>query len=606
MAACRIRRGKYTLPTAGSRNITNAIRVPFRFSFRGVFAVLRSIVCQIAVIVAAALVLPACAGGSSGAAGERDVPDAPAEADDGADADDAPFDPYAYMGLPKPEAAPTLRGIRCDNATAGPSLAAKADFYDRIARRLHVIDRFTDGRPRPYSSVHDVRLTGPGPVFGTPEAEWPAVESYNYAENAGLWSSLFVASQAFRYAVTKTPEAREMLLRTLSGTYAQMRVTGKPGLYAREYRNPNARLDCPAADDEYLPPVERVGNKWVRVNAEGCNEELDPQTRRFRRVGGCPGAEFAGGCWQRNASKDEYSGHMFAAGIVARIVDDPEINALARTILLEVGRHLVQYGFHVNDLDGNPTRYGSMNALAFDSVPGFNAIQALTYARTAGIAGRDEAIARYYRDCLLQEAGENRCVGDPGELPRDYRGYLRTLGINLGCGVNYDNVSMAHLVYYNLGTWEPDGDLRATYRDAWLKNTRGPGRDGQDLWKQLDPFRNFINAATASAAEVSAEPEAYRTLVRDGVCTLARFPSSNRQAAQDTTDIPEACTSGRHGSLAATVIPIERRCRSVFEWWGNPYSREQCPDDLRDQSQPAGYLLPYWMGRFFGFIGADD
>jgi hypothetical protein len=27
--------------------------------------------------------------------------------------------------------------------------------------------------------------------------------------------------------------------------------------------------------------------------------------------------------------------------------------------------------------------------------------------------------------------------------------------------------------------------------------------------------------------------------------------------------------------------------------------------DRRAIDQPAGYLLPYWMGRFYGFIPAD-
>jgi len=94
-------------------------------------------------------------------------------------------------------------------------------------------------------------------------------------------------------------------------------------------------------------------------------------------------------------------------------------------------------------------------------------------------------------------------------------------------------------------------------------------------------------------------------MIRDAVCTLKRFPTDNVRRARDSTVYPEWKVSPRHGSLAEHAIPIEERCNSVFEWWGDPNSRQTCQDDLKSAEPPAGFLLPYWMGRYFGFIASD-
>jgi monoamine oxidase len=45
------------------------------------------------------------------------------------------------------------------------------------------------------------------------------------------------------------------------------------------------------------------------------------------------------------------------------------------------------------------------------------------------------------------------------------------------------------------------------------------------------------------------------------------------------------------------------RCAATFVWWGDPYSLGVCTANPQDVRQPAGYTLPYWMGRYYGFIG---
>ena len=69
---------------------------------------------------------------------------------------------------------------------------------------------------------------------------------------------------------------------------------------------------------------------------------------------------------------------------------------------------------------------------------------------------------------------------------------------------------------------------------------------------------------------------------------------------------PTACT-GRNGNpLAAAPVSIADRCAATFAWWGDPYELHTCADDPTLVQNPAGYLLPYWMARYHGFLGPDD
>jgi hypothetical protein len=100
----------------------------------------------------------------------------------------------------------------------------------------------------------------------------------------------------------------------------------------------------------------------------------------------------------------------------------------------------------------------------------------------------------------------------------------------------------------------------------------------------------------------AGQAEDATTLIGDAICSLKAFPTDSIRRARDATSYEEWCVSPRHGSLAEHPIPIGERCRSVFEWWGDPNQREACSEDLRFAEPPAGYLLPYWMGRYLGFI----
>ena len=503
----------------------------------------------------------------------------------------------------------------------GVRLKDKAAYYDWIVPKLHQVPATVPGHEA-YSRVFAIHCDGTVPDSIVPEDQLPGC-TFDLSENNGLWTSLYVASQAFRYAATGDAEALAQLRRTLNGTYQMMLITGKDGLFARDFRDPTLPQQFCIEDEEpyasapddngryvrYLPPDEQmVGNNFVRIDADGCflswHDSANGGTGRWvKHAEHCTDPRFAGFCWQNNVSKDEYAGHMFAAAIVAKLVDEPDVRAIALDILGKVGHFLVDHDFWINDFDGRDTRYGSAHAMSLDEMPGSNAIMALAWIKEAAAATGDPELKAVYSDCLLQRSGEHACIDRPLESPRDYREYLPTMGLAMGCDSNYDTISIAELNYFGLIWYEKEPGLRATYRNAFRAATLGPDSAGRNLWAEANPFRNMILTSMMESNDYDAGE--VLSLIDSAVCSLKRFHTDNIRRAKDSSGHAPWCDSPRHGSLAEQPVPVDERCSSIFEWWGDPNERETCDEDLTTAQPPAGFLLPYWMGRYFGYIDAE-
>ena len=68
---------------------------------------------------------------------------------------------------------------------------------------------------------------------------------------------------------------------------------------------------------------------------------------------------------------------------------------------------------------------------------------------------------------------------------------------------------------------------------------------------------------------------------------------------------PRATAESLHDKAAiydARVMALHDRGAATYIWWGNSFVRGACVTDPTFVQNPAGYLLPYWMGRYYGFI----
>jgi hypothetical protein len=500
--------------------------------------------------------------------------------------------------------APAWDACEGEPRATAETLADKAAGYEDLAWRLHVHPAL-----RWLSPVTLAPDPGdPGrPAVAEAQATWEDVERWHSGENDGLWSALYLAAEAYRYAVTGEEEALARLRLLMDGEETRMRVTGVPGLFTRQFVPPGVPgIACPSDPLQYAPDAEKDDNQWVRVNAQGCVETYDAAAVGFVASSHCGLEAFAGHCWLDNVSKDEYAGHMLGLGAVALLVDDVELRARVAALLLQVGRHLVENRLELHDWDGRVTEHGRLWAMAMDDFPGFNAAMALAYLRVAGEASGDAEITAWYDRCLLQRAGVQDCLAQPIEAPRPYPEHLGNVGLYMGagaCASNWNNFSMHMISLQLLLLYERDATLRALYQAHLEDAVFAPPDTPRVMSGQHNAWFDFLFAAHKRLGPGSSGPAL--DAVRDGVCMLRQFPASKHQ--RGVTCPPERCALSdcvdRHGGpILEEPREIADRCLGGFEWWSSPYDPGDCLEDLRVIESPADYLLAYWMGRYYGFI----
>src|SRR5262249_27237806 len=143
------------------------------------------------------------------------------------------------------------------------------------------------------------------------------VTVWRSGENDGLWNGLAMAAEAYRFAVTHDPAAHDILATLLTGERQRMQITGVPGLLVREVIPPGvAGLSCPTDPAQYVPSPTKTANRWVRIGTDGCAQTSDGTT--FQSTTHCGLTAFVNWCFLDNISQDEYVGHVFGLGAVAR------------------------------------------------------------------------------------------------------------------------------------------------------------------------------------------------------------------------------------------------------------------------------------------------
>jgi hypothetical protein len=520
-------------------------------------------------------------------------------------------DPWRYKTAPF--------GTCPDDPLATPeTLAAKAAHYDDIAPRLHV---HPDLKWAMNVTLKKVEVACEGeqvppcyaPIASEAEATWQDVDRWHTGENDGLWSGLYLASQAFRYGATKSPEALANIKLLLEGEVTRMRITGVPGLFTRQFIPPNVPgIACPDPEtqkDHYTTDKEKDDNRWVQVREDGCVWVVDRVSGEWTKTPTgvaephCGLDDYAGWCWLDNVSQDEYAGHMLALGILWKLVDDEDVRATVKDLMTQVGVHLMQNDLFFVDWDGRQTEHGKLHALSFADTPGFLAALSMDYILQAAVASERQDLWDYYHLCLLQQGG-GQCEGWPHTLEDPYDTYLPIMELYVGtedCKSNWNNFSMVLCAMHNLAWYETTPALREHIQ--WVldqKFINEPGRT-RTMILQGNPWFNFTFAAMKRLGPGSDGP-AYGP-VEEGICALKQFPASKViRAADSAATYDHYCETRLGGSATEFPVPVAERCISTFEWWSDPYARETCAADPYRINQPADYLLPYWMGRYFGFI----
>jgi hypothetical protein len=362
------------------------------------------------------------------------------------------------------------------------------------------------------------------------------------SDNDGLWTSIYVAAECFRYKVTGEGDARDNARRGMRAILKLEAITGIPGFPARSFIKVG----------EDLQP--------------GDGEWHDTPDKAWR--------------WKGDTSSDEIVGHYFVYPLYHDLVAAEDEKPALRAAVDRITNHILDNHYQLIDVDGRRTTWGYWGPEAIwkdPDEPGLRALHILSHLRVAlHLTADPNSRAKY------QAAYDDLVVN------HKYALLTRNQKVMVPGLINHSDDQLAFLSYYPLLQYEKDPGLLKVYRQSLERSWRIERPERNPLW-------NFIYAAGTGAKEFDAA-ESLRTLREiplDGVDWTVR--NSHRL---DVTLDPLQDRFRRPQSL--TVLPYDELPMS--KWNGNPYNLDG-GNGGRSEDDGAYFLLPYWMGRYHRLVG---
>ena len=363
-------------------------------------------------------------------------------------------------------------------------------------------------------------------------------------DNDGLWTSYHVAAMSLAYSVTGDPAMKASAKESMDAIYMLQNASGVPGLVARS-----------------VVPLEK---------AIAIGKDKDPQWRLT------PDGKFY---WKSDTSSDEIDGHYFAFFTYWEHIakNDPAEREKCIAQVRALTDYLVANGYRLLDWDGEQTRWGFWDPEQLNNRPrhflesGLNSLQMLSFLKTTYYITGDEKYQQHYMNLITEHHYLANVLLEKKVFPDSN---------------NHSDNQLGYVAWYPILQIEQDPDIRLQLHKAVRRHYKTINRDRSSFF--------YYVTATIDPDYVDLESAAEN---------LKGIPTDRRQWRQrnshraDLIFDPRVDRFGKKQLM--TVLPEDERAWD--RWNGNPY----LPDDGSSgtvEDAGADYLLPYWMGRFHGFI----
>ena len=195
-----------------------------------------------------------------------------------------------------------LAGIRPIHAAEVDALTISQNI-----QRLHM----------PYGTVLD-------PVFASSDPaspEYSNLVGYTRAGDSAIWTGHYLAAEAFRYKVTRSPDALANASRALQGIHSLLDITGSDVL---------ARCLVPTNSPYASGIQQQEAGNGIYYNTLGGQSYF----------------------WIGNTSRDQYSGVVFGLSVAYDMIDDANMRSLIRQDLTRILIYLLVHNWNVVMPDG--------------------------------------------------------------------------------------------------------------------------------------------------------------------------------------------------------------------------------------------------------------
>jgi len=415
------------------------------------------------------------------------------------------------------------------------TLYDKACFYQKQVRERHIRNGFN----ATLSGMHNGDVTA---------------GSLEDSDNDGLWTSMYLAAETFRYNVTGSEEALQNIIESLEAMERLYTINPVAGFPSRSFERRGYKYD-----DE----------PWRRAD--------DPEWD-----------------WKSTTSSDEAIGHIFAFGVIAELVSESGIRDKAIELIDTLMSHIVKNDFYLVDWDGKPTRWGRWNPDYVNAFPEMVGDRKLNSSNIIGMLQTAYHFTKKekYREAaffLMKEHGylNNliRPIKEIGFAP----GAAGELSRLLSEEWNHSDDEMYYCGYWGLYRYAFNDTLKAKYRNAILDHWEAERPEKEGLW----------NIMTALTGEKDTDLDEAIWYLQEYPLDMVEWDLKNSHRK----DI-EKIEPNFRGQTISEILPpdelvISRHNANRFDLdGGNGGRSELSAGDI--------WLLPYWMGRYLGVISGPE
>ncbi|MCP4262196.1 MAG: hypothetical protein GY774_32540 [Planctomycetes bacterium] len=359
-------------------------------------------------------------------------------------------------------------------------------------------------------------------------------------DNDGLWTSMYLAGELFRYDVTKSQDALQNCYEAFDAMERLTYINPLEGFPSRTFERTGYKI---ADKDRWRPAEDQI---WD---------------------------------WKATTSSDEIVGHYFVYSIFAEVIPDEKWRNRSIHLMKIIMDHIIRNDWYLIDYDGKPTLWGKWHPDYVNQFPKqvgdrrLNSVEIIGFLQTTyHFTGKEIYKEKAYE--LMDKYG----YLDNIMIPISQIG--RVPGIDLTTEWNHSDDELAFLSYWNLYRYAFTDELREKYRRTIKEHWEVERPEKHALW-------NLIYAMTG-ADEFDLE---------ETIWSLKEFPldmigwsvqNSHRK------DLDFIAPNFRNQTTSKVLPPDER---PMMKYNGNHFRLDGGEGGRREYSGDI-YLLPYWLGRY--------
>lgn len=426
------------------------------------------------------------------------------------------------------------------------TLAEKAAYFQEIQRARHIRYGFTG----------NMSLTRPGDLTSGVMHD---------TDNDGLWTSMYLAAELFRYNVTKSEDAKLNAYEAFEAMERLEDVSRVKGFPSRAF--------------------ERTGVEL----GEGTNGFSPERLEAFLKENGRTWQPDETKNWMSKitTSSDESIGHFFVYALFAELAPDKAWRDRAIRQIVRQMDHIIDNNWRLVTWNGKPTRWGNWTPEYVNGFPinvgdrRLNSTLILTFLQTAyHFTGDEKYKEKEYE--LIDKHGYDENANRPASII----GYVE--GEELSDGWNHSDDQMYFLavpgfVNYSFTKEQKDKHFEAA-RSHWEIER-----------SEKNPLWNFIYGL-AGGTDYD---------LKESIWWLQEFPLDLINWTIDNTqrnDIVKLEPNFRKQEFKEVLPPDE----TPVHFHNGPSYRSNSRANGSSEVAPYIWLLPYWAGRYIDAISPAE